>query len=112
MENKALWEVDFERNGMQWLESREQSIITFSRKGAKDYLIVISNFSEESYERYKMEVPEEGEYEEVLNTDRKEYGGRGVINKRMETEEHKLTMRIGPLATIYLKRAELTPRTR
>lgn len=51
-------------------------------------------------------------YEEVLNTDVLEYGGKGQKNGIKEAEErqyqnrsHTLTLTIPPLATIYVKPA-------
>ena len=112
--NKELWQVDFDKNGFQWIESNDNdnSVISFIRKGIRgsDYVIIISNFSREEQEEYRLGVPESGSYEEVFNTDKAEYGGKGIKNGLLEAEEkvyhnrsHSIRMRIAPLSTIYLK---------
>ena len=116
LDNKALWQVDFDRDGFQCIDSNdnENSIITFLRKAedSSEYLIVLSNFSAQTKEGYRIGVPEGGFYEEVLNTDLEAYGGKGIRNGLLEAEEkayqnrrHSITMRIPPQTTIYLKRA-------
>ena len=116
LDNKALWQVDFDKNGFQWIESNdnENSIITFLRKAedGSEYLIVLSNFSAKGQEEYRIGVPSAGKYEEVFNTDLEEYGGKGIRNGVIEAEEkgyqnrsHSIKVRIAPLATIYLRQA-------
>ena len=74
------------------------------------FISIISNFSREEQEEYRIGIPEEGQYEEVFNTDKEEYGGKGIRNVLLESEEkayhnrsHSIKVRIGPLSTIYLK---------
>ncbi|MBQ4494940.1 MAG: 1,4-alpha-glucan branching protein GlgB, partial [Selenomonadaceae bacterium] len=116
LDNKAFWQVDFDKNGFQWIESNdnENSIITFLRKAedGSEYLIVLSNFSAKGQEEYRIGVPSAGKYEEVFNTDMEEYGGKGIRNGVIEAEEkgyqnrsHSIKVRIAPLATIYLRQA-------
>ena len=112
--NKPLWEVDFDRNGFQWIESNDNlnSIVSFMRKAedSEDYLIIISNFTANTKEGYRIGVPETGAYEEVLNSDATEWGGKGITNSKLTTEEvpyhnrsQSIRLKIPPLATIYLK---------
>ena len=116
LENKSLWQVDFDWNGFQWIDcnDNENSIVSFIRKAEEsdDYLIVLSNFSVNKREGYRLGVPESGAYEEVFNTDAKEYGGEGITNSEMHAEDfpyhnrsHSIRLTIPPLATIYLKHA-------
>ena len=115
-ENKALWQVDFDKDGFQWIDcnDNDNSIISFIRRAqdSSDYLIVISNFSAKGQEIYRIGVPKAGIYEEVLNTDAEDFGGKGITNERMEAEpiayqnrSHSITMTIPPLSTVYVKQA-------
>ena len=116
VENKSLWQVDFDWNGFQWIDcnDNENSIISFIRKAedSNDYLIVICNFTPETRESYRLGVPKAGAYVEVFNSDAEEFGGKGVKNSKLLTEDlpyhnrsHSITLTIPPLATLYLKHA-------
>ncbi|WP_312469813.1 1,4-alpha-glucan branching protein GlgB [Neobacillus sp.] len=84
--SKALYELDHLQDGFEWIDvnNRDQSIFSFIRKGKRqeDYLIIVCNFTGISYPRYKIGVPNPGEYREILNSDQDEYGGTGLINKK------------------------------
>ena len=116
VENKSLWQVDFDWNGFQWIDcnDNENSIISFIRKAedSNDYLIVICNFTPETRESYRLGVPKAGAYVEVFNSDAEEFGGKGIKNSKLLTEDlpyhnrsHSITLTIPPLATLYLKHA-------
>lgn len=116
LDNKSLWQVDFDRNGFQWIDcnDNDNSIISFIRKAedSDDYLIVICNFTPNAKEGYRIGVPNAGAYVEVFNSDAEEFGGKGIKNSTLLTEEipyhnrnHSITMTIAPLATIYLRHA-------
>jgi len=112
-DNPALWQVDFDWQGFQWIDcnDNENSVVSFIRKAKNgDYLIVISNFTPEVREGYRTGVPDKGEYIEVFNSDLEKYGGSDVYNEPMKTEdvawhnfEQSVQIRVPPLATIYLK---------
>ncbi|WP_242144289.1 MULTISPECIES: 1,4-alpha-glucan branching protein GlgB [unclassified Bacillus cereus group] len=84
--SKPLWQLDYSREGFQWIDAdnKEQSIFSFIRKGDRedDVLIVICNFTNIVYEKYKVGVPEFQYYNEILNSDAIAYGGSGRINKK------------------------------
>jgi len=115
IDNKSLWQVDFDWNGFQWIDcnDNDNSIVSFIRKAenSDDYLIAISNFTPNAHEGYRIGVPDKGSYVEVFNSDAEEFGGSGIKNSgALLTEEipyhnrnHSITLTIPPLATIYLK---------
>lgn len=117
LDNKALWQVDFDWNGFRWIDcnDNENSVISFIRKADDDadYLIVICNFTPEVHTNYRIGVPDAGAYVEVFNSDAEEFGGSGVKNSvALQTENfpwhncgHSIQLTIPPLATIYLKHA-------
>ena len=115
LDNKSLWQVDFDWNGFQWIDcnDNDNSIVSFIRKAedSDDYLITICNFTPEVHENYRIGVPDKGAYVEVFNSDAKEFGGSGVTNSdKLSTEDfpyhnrnQSLTLTVPPLATIFLK---------
>lgn len=117
LDNKALWQVDFDWNGFRWIDcnDNDNSVISFIRKAEDDadYVIVICNFTPEVHHNYRIGVPATGAYVEVFNSDAEEFGGSGVKNPvALQPENfpwhnsgHSIQLTIPPLATIYLKHA-------
>ena len=80
----ALWEDDFTPAGFQWLDGGDfkQSVYSFIRwdKKRKAPLVVILNLTPVVRDDFNIGVPLPGEWVEVFNTDREEYGGTGLLN--------------------------------
>ena len=60
-------------------------MVVFTRSGKKkeDTLLIVGNFSPLTYEKYKIGVPYPGKYKEIFNSDKKEFGGSGTGNPRL-----------------------------
>lgn len=89
-ETKALYELDGSSEGFEWLEniSSEKNILSFIRKSKSgEMVLVVCNFSDESYEKHKLSVPFFGKYKEIFNSDSASYGGSDFINKRLKTSK-------------------------
>jgi len=116
----SLWERDQEPAGFGWIDggNMEQSIASFFRRGndLKEDLIVVCNFTPETYFDYRLGVPEKGNYKEVFNSDNKEFNGSGVIkNKEQKAEDidwngRKQSIQVGipPLSCVIFKRKDLS----
>ena len=80
----ALWRNAYEWSGFEWLcaDDSEHSIISFVRKGEgpDEQLVVVINFDVNFKPSWRVAVPVEGDYEEVLNSDASEFGGSGQLN--------------------------------
>jgi len=80
----ALFQVDFHHAGFEWVDFRdvEHSVIAFLRRAEdpKDFLLFCCNFTPVVHEKHLIGVPEEGVYEEVLNTDSHLFGGSNLGN--------------------------------
>ena len=78
----ALWEVDFEPAGFQWMDCTdwEQSIVTFCRfaRDRDRLLLCACNFTPIARRGYRVGVPRPGYYREVVTTDAGLYGGGDV----------------------------------
>jgi 1,4-alpha-glucan branching enzyme len=74
-------------------------------------VICVSNFTPLVRAGYRIGVPQEGLYTELLNTDSEKYGGSGVgLHADIHTEnaeahgrQHSLQIDLPPLATLMLK---------
>ncbi|WP_068775490.1 1,4-alpha-glucan branching protein GlgB [Paenibacillus sp. FJAT-26967] len=121
LQEPALWQADHEMEGFQWIspDDNEQSVVAFIRKGKKqkDDLIVVCNFTPVVHPDYRIGIPKAGVYAEVFNSDDPAYGGSGQGNSEpmisedipMHGFENSLSLRVPPLAAVYLKRTKLQP---
>jgi len=110
-ETPALYELDGESQGFEWVESEasEVSVLAFLRRGTneKTFAVVVCNFTPVIRHGYRIGVPEAGHYEEKLNTDSSQYGGSNVGNSGGVYSEatpwdgrpHSLCLTLAPLAT-------------
>ncbi len=83
-ENSPLWEIDDTEDGLLWLDkdSADLNVIAYSRRDKKGKeLLVILNFSPVVRQGYTLWVPKMGRYEEILTTDRYEFGGKNRLNE-------------------------------
>jgi 1,4-alpha-glucan branching enzyme len=79
----SLHELDFTSDGFEWIDFRDvdQSVISYMRKTKSgDSTIVVCNMTPVPRLNYRVGVPIDGWYKEILNSDAKEYGGGGVGN--------------------------------
>lgn len=81
---ESLWSDDFTPNGFQWLDGGDyrQSIVSFIRWNREhtEPVVVILNLTPVVRNNYTTGVPLRGEWVEVFNTDRSEYGGTNLLN--------------------------------
>ncbi|MGH9471054.1 MAG: 1,4-alpha-glucan branching protein GlgB [Terriglobia bacterium] len=80
----ALHELDFEPAGFEWVNGSDaaSSVLTYLRKGrsAQDVLLVVCNFTPVLRTEYRVGVPCQGFWRELLNSDAGIYGGSGQGN--------------------------------
>ncbi|MBR6401094.1 MAG: 1,4-alpha-glucan branching protein GlgB [Firmicutes bacterium] len=115
LENEALWRNDNSAEGFEWIDANDgnRSIYSFIRKGSKreDTLVVICNFTPNTYEGFRQGMPFEGNWHEILNSDAAQFGGSGVINvypyytERIESHgrEWSVVVNVPPLSVLILK---------
>jgi 1,4-alpha-glucan branching enzyme len=80
----ALHQVDFEPAGFEWMDcaDADQSVVAFVRRARDpgEFVLVVCNFTPVPRRGYRVGVPREGFYRELLNTDGAAYGGTDVGN--------------------------------
>lgn len=81
-EEPAFWAEDFDPNGFQWIEcdDAESSIVSFVRRSKEKELVFLCNFTPVVHRGFSLGVPQEGVYQERLNSDAARFGGSDVIN--------------------------------
>jgi 1,4-alpha-glucan branching enzyme len=114
-EEKAMYELDFSGEGFEWIDCNDadHSIVSFIRKG-KDYrnmLIFVCNFTPVTHYNYRIGVPFDIYYKEIINSDSRIYGGSNVGNYGgvyaehyvMHNRPYSIKINIPPLATVVFK---------
>jgi 1,4-alpha-glucan branching enzyme len=103
----ALWQKDTSPEGFTWIINNDGAgnTLAFTRwadNGAP--LVAITNFSPVVHEHYSLQLPKNGIWVEVLNTDNQSFGGSGVCNQEIHARAGEpVTFRVPPLATIWLQ---------
>ena len=78
-----LWEQDHQREGFTWIDggNADANLVSFLRRDALgNPLVAVVNFSGAPHHEFVLGLPQDGSWEEVLNTDATSYGGSGVGN--------------------------------
>jgi len=114
-DHKSLFEVDHSYDGFEWIDfnDTDNSVISFIRKSknVEEIMVCVFNFTPVPRENYRIGVPKKGVYQEILNSDWKEYYGSGVDNPRevysqdvpMHGREQSVILTLPPLAGMYFK---------
>jgi 1,4-alpha-glucan branching enzyme len=111
----ALYEVDFEPHGFEWIDCNDaqHSTISYIRRDKHGGFVVVAlNLTPVPRENYRLGVPEAGYYREVMNTDSEIYGGGnignigGVDSDAVECmhKPHSIQLTLPPLSCVILLR--------
>jgi 1,4-alpha-glucan branching enzyme len=112
----ALYETDFIPDGWRWIDAddSDDSVLTYMRlrKDQTDPIVVACNFTPVPRLGYRVGVPREGYWREVLNSNAVIYGGTdqgnhgGMMSDPIAChgQEHSLLLDLPPLAMVVFKR--------
>jgi 1,4-alpha-glucan branching enzyme len=114
-ESPALFTQDTDPAGFEWIDANDagNNVFSFLRHGADgSVLACVANFSAIAHEGYRVGLPADGDWQEVLNTDADLYMGSGVGNMGTVTASGEAwhgrpasaTLRVPPLGTVWLRR--------
>ena len=112
--HKAFYENDSDWDGFAWINpgDTEHSTISFIRKSrsGREKIIAIMNFAAAEHKNYKVGVPYSGEYEVVLSSDDKRFGGGDGFKKVYKAQKEKaddfdysIELDLPALSAAYLK---------
>jgi 1,4-alpha-glucan branching enzyme len=114
-EEPALFEIDFDPTGFEWIDcdDSQNSVVCLLRKGrlAEELVIVACNFTPVPRHNYRVGVPKEGLWREILNSDAEIYGGSGQGNQGMAVSctvpahgrPFSISLTLPPLAALFFK---------
>ncbi len=109
----ALHHYDFDSRGFSWVDCHDaaQSVLCFYRRSDDDELLILLNFTPVPRYNYRVGVAQVGVYQELLNSDKMQYGGSNIGNPDLVSEEvswmnlpHSIVVTLPPLAGVILQR--------
>jgi 1,4-alpha-glucan branching enzyme len=110
----ALHQYDFDSRGFAWIDCNDaqNSVLVYQRRSDKDVMVIALNFTPIPRTGYRIGVPRDGAYLEVLNSDSEYYGGSNMGNgpglliaeeQPWMNNPYSLTLTLPPLGAILLK---------
>jgi 1,4-alpha-glucan branching enzyme len=117
----ALHQLDLSHEGFSWIDcqNHKDSLLSFIRRAKKadDFVIVVANFTPVVRREYRLGVPDQGQYEEIFNSDSSFYGGSNVgnglglasIDAPADSHPYSLELTIPPLSVTVLKKRQPEP---
>lgn len=111
LNNRTLWERDFDHTGFEWVDFKDHSncVISYLRKSAHGILLCVHNFTPNYYPDYVIHLRNLASVEEVFNTDDARYGGSDKRNPDPQIlcdhsgHAASLKIHLPPLATIIFR---------
>ncbi len=114
----GLHQRDCDPMGFQWIDggNADANVVSFIRWGAEGTrpVVVIANLAPLVREGFRIGMPREGRYDELMNTDAATYGGSGVGNggavhafaEPMHGQPASATLTLPPLGILILAPAD------
>ena len=102
----ALYKFDYNAASFRWVDAdnRGRSIFAFQRNDLEGHLIYcVFNFSA-SRQNYALNVNVNGEFEELINSDRDIYSGSNCLNEHCFASSYKLNITLAPLSAVMLRK--------
>jgi 1,4-alpha-glucan branching enzyme len=113
----ALHQTDFRHEGFEWIDANDavQSVLSFMRRDADggNPIIAVFNLTPVPRYNYRVGVPEAGRWNEIFNSDAKEYGGSGHGNLggcdstpvAWNGRRYSLILTLPPLGALFFEEA-------
>jgi 1,4-alpha-glucan branching enzyme len=113
----AMHERDFDPEGFSWIDANdsENSVVSLMRHGRDpgDTVIGVFNFTPVPRHSYRIGVPRDGHWREILNSDATEYWGSGQGNLggveatlvAWHGQPHSINITVPPLGAVFFKHA-------
>jgi len=108
----ALHRYDFDHQGFEWIDCHDtaHSVLIYLRRDGDEFVITLLNFTPLPRHNYRIGIPVEGTYKEIINTDSAHYGGSNMGNGGLIQSQatpwmgrpHSIELTLPPLAGIVL----------
>ncbi|ALI52939.1 1,4-alpha-glucan branching protein GlgB [Lactobacillus helveticus] len=119
LDEPSLWQLEQKETALKVIDAdnKDESVLSFIRQGKrrKDFLVIILNFTPVERKKFAIGVPYSGEYKEVLNTARVEFGGHWnqaaqictTVKKQFKNMEYQVELDVPGFSALILKPKEV-----
>ncbi len=110
--SSELYAADFDSQGFEWVDCHDssQSVLSYLRKCEESFFLIVLNFTPIPRSDYRVGVPKEGQYHELINSDSIHYGGSNVGNGWVPSEavpwmdrDYSISLTLPPLGGIVME---------
>lgn len=116
-DSPAVWSRDGDPGGFSWIDANDagRNVFSFVRRGPDDSgipdVVCVANFSAVPHGDFRLGLPADGIWDEILNTDAETYAGSGVGNLGsvlavpgdQDGQPAYAVVTLPPLATVWLR---------
>ena len=117
--NAALYEKSFEGTGFEFIDNSDNanSVLVYLRKGHEldEQIVVALNMTPVPRNEYRIGLPSDGEWKEILNSDDEKFYGSGMKNNIVRAEKtpwqskpFSAEISLPPLGGVVLKKVVRT----
>jgi 1,4-alpha-glucan branching enzyme len=111
----AMHDCEYTPGSFEWIDSHdaEKNVLSFLRKSrnTEQQIAIVFNFSPVPRPNYRIGIPKRGRWNEILNSDGKQYGGSGQGNLGginavpipLHGRPQSLTINVPPLGAVFFK---------
>jgi len=78
-------------------------VIGYLRKSKAQNIFCLHHFLPETVENYSLPLSGVARVSELFNTDRKEWGGSGIIHEEVKIKDGQIVLTLPPLATLVFE---------
>lgn len=119
---EALYKNDYDALSFQWIDAdnADENLFSYVRKGEQKDVVVILNFSPNTYKQHRFGVPTAGTYKEILNSEQDIWSGCNLTNpEKIKTEklaynnmEQSICVDVAPYGGIMLEVKKTKPKAK
>lgn len=108
----AMYEGQFDPRNFQWImaDDASQSVLVFQRSTPKQTMVFVFNMTPNFYSYFDIGVPLEGEWDEIIDSDKAVYGGWNQYNgapmftraEPWQNQRYRITIKLPSFGAVFL----------
>lgn len=102
---KAFFSLDYSSSSFNWIDpnNSDQSVYSYFRKDDEYIFIIVLNMKPITYNNFSLNVPYNGKYVELINSQKDIYNGCNLCNDDIDVSDNLLIFTLAPFSGIIFK---------